>query len=56
MDLVVVWDYHGDGKLVGVFKEGDHHLNRLREDIIKKGEQGYIQFIVTKINHQIGNI
>jgi hypothetical protein len=56
MGLVVVWNYHGNGQLIGVFKENDKHLERLRKEVIEKKEEGYIQFIETKLNHQVKNI
>jgi len=48
--VTVVWNNHGDGKLVGVFDD-PKRINRLRTIIASKKQESYIRFIETEINY-----
>lgn len=48
--LTIVWNNHGDGKLVGAFNDPEL-ITKLRNLIISKNQENYIRFIEVELNN-----
>lgn len=48
--VTIVWNNHGDGKLVGVFDD-QKEINKLKSIISIKHEESYIRFIEVEMNY-----
>lgn len=53
--VTVVIDQHTDGRLIGVFDD-KKKLKKLMEEVLTKGQKGYIRFKQVKVNEQINDL
>lgn len=53
--LTVVWNMHGDGKLIGVFDD-DKMVEQIKEKVDNNNEGYYVKFYKVKLNEIIGKI
>ena len=47
--VTLVWDYHGGGRLVGIFDD-DKAIQRLRKLVAESGQRSYVRFVEVRVN------
>jgi hypothetical protein len=50
--IILVWDYHGSGRLVGVFDDR-RALQRLEQLVRETRQEGYVRFTEVRLNEVV---